>query len=435
MTTSSTRSTSVTESSTAAVTACLARVQERDCEVRAWAHLDPAQALAAAAEADATEPLSSLHGVTVGLKDIIETGDMPTAYGSPIWLGHRPERDAVSVRRLREAGAVIMGKTTTTEFATYQPTITMNPHDHTHTPGGSSAGSAAAVADGQVQIALGTQTAGSVNRPGSFCGVFTLKPTYNRWPFEGVLPVALEFDTLGGFARDPRYLARLDAVLSSPRPEGTATRTRVLPPLDRLRIGVIRGPWWDRAEPEAAMMLADVAARLSAHAASVEDLEMPAELGSLQQSHASLQNLEAGFYLEEMISPDPSKASALLKRHIADAKALSADEVQLARAALRDARAFAADAFTRVDVLLTLAAPGEAPETLESTGDPAFNRLASTAGIPAAGLPVGTGSHGLPLGLQVIGPANADQALMDLVCQLTFDVGISAVPDLPQART
>ncbi len=423
---------SLAVSSTAALAACMTRVNERDSDVKAWAHLDPEKALAAATEADAMEPLSPLHGVTVGLKDIIETADMPTAYGSAIWSGHRPEKDAVSVARLRAAGAVILGKTTSTEFATYQPTLTRNPHNLGHTPGGSSAGSAAAVADGQVQIALGTQTAGSVNRPGSFCGVFTLKPTYNRWPFQGVLPVALEFDTLGGFARDPRDLARLDMVLANPRAEGAPVRTRGLPVLANLRVGVIRGPWWDRVEPEAAAMLEEAAGLIAQSVGVLRDLDMPAELVNLERSHASIQNLEAGWYLRSMIEPNPDLASDLLKQHIAEAQAMTADEVQFARAALRDARVFARDALDEVDVLITLAAPGEAPETLATTGDPIFNRLSSTAGIPAAGMPVSFGSQGLPLGFQIIGPANSDQALMELVCQLTFELGLSHIPDLPK---
>jgi Asp-tRNA(Asn)/Glu-tRNA(Gln) amidotransferase A subunit family amidase len=422
---------SLTGTSRAAVSGCLNRVAERDCEVRAWAHLDRHLALRYATEADQAEPVSPLHGVPVGLKDIIDTADQPTSYGSPAWIGHRPQRDAESVRRLRAAGAVIMGKTTTTEFATYQPTLTMNPHDQEHTPGGSSSGSAAAVADGQVQIALGTQTAGSVNRPGSFCGVFTLKPTYGRWPFAGVLPVALSFDTLGGFARDPRDLGRLDTVLSSPRADGAPARTRALPPLSELRVGVVRGPWFDRAEPAAADMLAWAAGQLGALAGEVRDVAVPAELAALQDAHADIQSLEAGWYLRDMIARNPDKVSELLKGHIAAAQALDADQQQLCRAALRDARAFARDALSEVDVLITLAAPGEAPHSLESTGDPAFNRLASTAGLPAAGLPVGTGERGLPLGLQIIGPPHADRSLMELVITLTHDVGLAAVPALP----
>ena len=424
---------SLTRTSTEVLEECLGRVAERDCEVRAWAFLDPSIARAQAAAADATEPKSPLHGVTVGLKDIIETADQPTAYGSPIWVGHTPAQDAVAVQRLREAGAVIMGKTTTTEFATYEPTVTMNPHNPEYTPGGSSSGSAAAVADGQVQIALGTQTAGSVNRPGSFCGVFTLKPTYNRWPFTGVLPVALTFDTLGGFARDPRDLARLDHVLANPRWDGSTAHHRSLPALGELRVGVLRGPWWDRAEAEAAAMLASVAHTLGSHVPEVAEVEVPEELGAMQDAHAYIQSVEAGFYLRDMIAPDPSKVSELLAHHIAEAQALSADQVEAYRATLRDLRTFGNEAMQRFDVIITLAAPGEAPDSRETTGDPAFNRFASTTGFPAAGLPVGKGRNGMPLGLQIIAPANADQALVDLVCQLTFEVGLTSIQPLPEA--
>ncbi|MDN2500152.1 amidase, partial [Nocardia nova] len=212
----------------------LERVAERDESVRAWAFLDPDRARAQARALDAETPRSPLHGIPVGIKDIIDTADQPTAYGSPLWSGHRPGRDADAVRRLRAAGALIFGKTATTEFATYEPTRTRNPHDLEHTPGGSSSGSAAAVADGQVPIALGTQTAGSVLRPGSYCGVFTLKPSYGRWSFDGVLPVALSFDTLGAFARHPVWLGAVDQVLTD------EAQAAVLPATRDLTVGVLR---------------------------------------------------------------------------------------------------------------------------------------------------------------------------------------------------
>ncbi|GAB7007948.1 amidase [Nocardioides sp. AN3] len=416
-----------TVSSEEAMAGHLSRVAARGDAVGAWAHLDRDLAMAAAAEADRTAPRSALHGVAIGLKDIIETADQPTSYGSPAWSGHRPAADAIAVARLRKAGAVIMGKTTTTEFATYQPTATRNPHNPEHTPGGSSSGSAAAVADGQVRLALGTQTAGSVNRPGSFCGVFTFKPTYGRWPFTGVLPVALTFDTLGGFARDPRDLLPLDAVLAGASPAAS----RAVPALSELRVGVLRGPWFDRAEAAAAAMLQRSVDVLAAKVGSIAEVDTPEDLEHLQESHADIQSLEAGWYLQDMIARDPALVSDLLKSEIAHARALTADEQELRRDALRAAAIFADRALEEYDVLVTLAAPGEAPRGLESTGDPAFNRLASTAGLPAAGLPVGTGEHGLPLGLQLIGPRHSDQRLLGLVTTLTFEHGLSQIPDLP----
>jgi amidase len=435
--------TSTRVSSREVVSRCLARVAERDAVVGAWAHLDPELASRYAAEADAAEEVKSpLHGVPIGLKDIIETADQPTSYGSEAWAGFQPAADAEVVRRLRAAGAVIMGKTTTTEFATNQPTATRNPHNPEHTPGGSSAGSAAAVADGQVQLALGTQTAGSVNRPGSFCGTFSFKPTFGRWPFSGVLPVALSFDTLGGFARDPRDLALLDEVLANPRPgggpvpcssqsPGPRARVRMLPPLRELRVGILYGPWFECAEDAAARMLTATADFLGVRVASIEEVPTPPQLVELQTAHANIQSLEAGWYLQDMIARDPGKVSKLLKDEIAAAHAANADEQEGWRNALREAAIFAHLALTQYDVLLTLAAPGEAPYSLDSTGDPAFNRLASTAGLPAAGLPVGTGVHGLPLGLQIIGPRHGDQALLALVEDLTFQQGLTAIPGLP----
>lgn len=193
----------------------------------------------------------------------------------------------------------------------------------------------------------------------------------------------------------------------------------------------MRGPWWDRAEPEAAAMLQSVADQLRAVAGSVVDLDVPDHLGALQHAHATIQSVEAGFYLRDMIAPDPSKVSALLAHHLAEAAALSADQVEAYRATLRDVRSFGAETMRTHDVLITLAAPGEAPASRETTGDPAFNRFASTTGFPAVGLPVGTGAHGLPLGLQIIAPENADQALVELACRLTFDMGLSAIPPLP----
>ena len=418
-------------SSEEAISGHLSRIATRNGLVGAWAHLDPDLALTYAAAADRTEPRSPLHGMSIGLKDIIDTADQPTGYGSPAWEGFQPAEDAEAVRRLRAAGAVVMGKTTTTEFATYKPTATRNPHHPEHTPGGSSSGSAAAVADGQVRLALGTQTAGSVNRPGSFCGVFTIKPTTGRWPFTGVLPVALTFDTLGGFARDPRDLAMLDAVIANPPPTTPYARKRKLPALGDLRVGVLRGPWFDRAETAAADMLQRSADFLASRVASIEEVETPPELDDLQTAHADIQSLEAGWYLQQMIDRDPAKVSDRLKGEIAHAHSLTADEQVCRRNALREASIVAHRALARYDVLVTLAAPGEAPRSLDFTGDPAFNRLASTAGLPAAGLPVGEGDNGLPLGLQLLGPRHSDQSLIALVASLTFEHGLTGVPELP----
>ena len=426
------RSSCLAKTSQEAIEEQLQRIAERDDVVGAWAHLDPELARLQAAKADAERPRSTLHGMSVGLKDIIETSDQPTGYGSPMWAGHRPAHDAEAVRRLRRAGAIVMGKTTTTEFATYHPTQTRNPHNLDHTPGGSSSGSAAAVADGQVRLALGTQTAGSVLRPGSFCGVFTVKPTYGRWPFTGVLPVALTFDTLGGFARDPRDLLQLDSVLSEPDLGASIADNQPLPPVSELRVGIVRGPWWDRAESEAQQMLQDCIAVISGLVDSVQDVDTPTELAALEGAHSLIQSLEAGAFLAPMIGRDPRRISDLLRQELAEAAAASADTVQSARTVLHAARSFVAHTWDHVDLLVTLAAPGEAPRGMTHTGDPVFNRLASTAGTPAIGLPIGRGAHGLPLGLQIIAPSSTDRALLSLAVYLTDVVGLADIPSLPE---
>jgi amidase len=414
-------------SSRTAVERCLARITARDSVVRAWAFLDPDLARAQARDRDSEESRSVLHGIPIGVKDIIDTADQPTGYGSPIWEGQRPASDAAVIRRLRKAGAVIFGKTTTTEFATYCPSATRNPHNPAHSPGGSSSGSAAAVADGQVPLALGTQTAGSVLRPGAFCGVFTLKSTYARWPFDGVLPVALSFDTVGAFARHPVWLGALDHALAEP------ADSVMLPATGDLRVGVLRPPWADRATPTAAAMLENAARDLSWVAAHVVDVEVPAELAGLDSAHTLTMAVEAAAALAGMIRPsEHGQISGQLTRFLADGKSAAPRAIQHARSVLRSTRSFLDAAFREVDVLLTLAAPGEAPAGFSSTGDPVFNKLASIGGVPAVGLPTGTGANNLPLGIQLIGPLNTDQSLVRIATCLTDRFGLATICRVPK---
>ncbi|NKR31531.1 amidase [Rhodococcus hoagii] len=417
-----------------AVEYCLARIAQRDETIKPWAHLDPDLALEQARARDAEPRRSSLHGIPFGLKDIIETGDQPTGYGSELWTGHRPERDAEVVRRLRRDGAVILGKTTTTEFATYRPTETRNPHHLGHTPGGSSSGSAAAVADGQVPLALGTQTAGSVLRPGSFCGVFTLKPTYGRWPFDGVLPVALTFDTVGAFARHPAWLGAVDESLAT---DGSHTPpVTVLTPLRELRVGVLRPPWADRATPSAAALLEEFVSGLGDVVARVVDVEVPSDLAALDDAHTLLMAAEASAALAGRIRrPHAARISDQLHQFLQGGLHAPASEIQHARTILRRTRTFVERAFDEVDLLVTLAAPGEAPTIDAGTGDPVFNKLASVSGCPAVGLPAGRGLYGLPLGIQLVAPAHADQALVRVATSLTDRVGLAWRPGVSEEET
>lgn len=412
---------------TATVQRYLDRITLRDSVIHAWAHLDPELAHAQARARDTQPPRTALHGVPIGVKDIIDTADQPTAYGSELWAGHRPVRDAEVIARLRDAGAVILGKTATTEFATYRPCATRNPHNPAHTPGGSSSGSAAAVADGQVPIALGTQTAGSVLRPGSYCGVFTLKPTYGRWPFDGVLPVALSFDTVGAFARHPAWLGELDAVLTH-RPGATA-----LPSTDRLRVGVLRPPWSGQAAPSAAIALERFVSGLAELGAHVTDIEVPSALGDLDAGHTLLMAAESATALEPRLRREGrAETSEQLAEFLAAGRAATPNDIQQARAVVQHCIRFTSEALQQVDVLVTLAATGEAPEGLASTGDPVFNKLASVTGLPAVGLPVDTGAAGLPLGVQVIAPAQAEHALVRVATYLTDRAGLTARCALPE---
>ena len=237
---------------------CLARVAAREEAVQAWAYIDPQQVLAEARARDAEPPRSPLHGIPVAIKDIIDTGDMPTEYGSPIYAGHRPRADAACVALLRNAGAVIMGKTVTAEFAMSHPGKTRNPLNKAHTPGGSSSGSAAAVADWMSPLALGTQTGGSVLRPAAFCGVVGFKPTFDAINPAGVKPNSASYDTVGLIARSVADVALGFAVMTNSGAAGSA-----LPAVDKPRIGFCRTPQWPKAEACTMAALEDAASRLA----------------------------------------------------------------------------------------------------------------------------------------------------------------------------
>ncbi|MBK5103147.1 MAG: amidase, partial [Burkholderiales bacterium] len=245
------------------VDACLARIEAREPEVRAWTYLDAEAVRAQARECDAKGPRPPLYGVPVGIKDIIDTADMPTAYGSPIYANHRPAADADCVTRIRAAGGIVLGKTVTTEFAFRHPYgQTRNPHDPEHTPGGSSSGSAAAVADFMVPLALGTQTGGSIIRPASYCGVYGYKPTFDAFSMRGVRPLAPGLDTLGHFARNIDDLALLASVLSTGLPAEVPPWTGAPP-----RVGLAPVPDWESAEAETVNAVRSAAARLEAEGA------------------------------------------------------------------------------------------------------------------------------------------------------------------------
>lgn len=366
------------------VRALIARIVERDKALKAWAHIDENGALLAARRCSG-QPVRALTGWTLGVKDIIDVAGLPTTWGSDIYRDHVAVRDAACVALARAAGAIIIGKTVTTEFAHAAPSVTRNPWNPARTPGGSSSGSAAAVADGHVRVAFGTQTMGSVLRPASFCGVVGYKPTFGTISLEGVRSLAVSSDTLG-------WIARTIEDCRSFRNALLGIDVHAAAPHRPLRIALCRTVAWKRAEPAMQALAERAAAEL--HAGEVD-------LG--------FDDLDDVFFTIQAYEMCQSLAAERLEHHDRLSPQLRAtlDTPGVDRAAYLAAkervRRFDVDAaFGSADLLLMPAAPGEAP-TPETTGDPVFNRPASLLGLPAIAIPGGHGPHGLPLGLQLVG--------------------------------
>ncbi len=389
------------------VKACLARIAAREPQLHAWIHLDPEQALAQAREYDARGPRPPLYGVPIGVKDIIDTADMPTAYGSPIYRGHRPATDADCVARVRSAGGVILGKTVTTEFAYRHPFgETRNPHHPGHSPGGSSSGSAAAVADFMVPLAFGTQTGGSIIRPASYCGVYGYKPSFDTFSLGGVKPLASSLDTLGHFARNIDDLAFLGSVLSPRIP----AELEEWP--DTPRIGIARMAQWSQAEPATVEALDGAVRRLQAAGAVVEEASASAAFAALPEAHQVIMNVEALRALATERSHHQTLLSDELAAILDRAAKIPAERYEQALATAHTARAQLETLFARHDVLLTASAPGEAPAGLGFTGDPVFNRVWTLLHVPCVSIPAARGPKGLPVGVQLVGRPGKDQRLL-----------------------
>jgi Asp-tRNA(Asn)/Glu-tRNA(Gln) amidotransferase A subunit family amidase len=388
--------------SQALVRACLDRIARDEPKVRAWEWLEPEQALAAARAVDARGRPGPLHGLPVGIKDIIDTADAPTECGTPLYRGRRPAHDARCVASLRAAGGVVLGKTVTTELAYFAPGPTGNPRNPAHTPGGSSSGSAAAVADFMVPAALGTQTAGSIIRPAAYCGIVGFKPSHGLLSLEGIQPFAPSLDTLGVLVREVADTAPLLTALGAPMEVPSLAR----PP----RVGVWRSAQWARATPPMQTRLEEVAGRLARAGATVREVEPLPDEEQLFESQMLIMAAEAVRSFEALrpggaLSP---QLTALLDR----GAAARSDEVRAAHDRAGQARSAMAQLFTELDLLLTPSAQGEAPEGLASTGDPVFNRIVTLLGLPAVSLPAGPGPSGLPLGVQLVGAARGDERLL-----------------------
>ncbi len=386
----------------------LDRIAERDSIVKAWVHLDPDQALAQARAADAASG-GLLRGIPVGVKDIIDTYDMPTGHNSPIFEGRVPFGDAACVALCRTANAVIMGKTVTTEFANRHAGATTNPHNPAHTPGGSSSGSAAAVADGHVPLAFGTQTGGSVIRPAAYCGVVGYKPTYGDFNRVGIKMQCHSVDTLGLMARTLDDIALFRAVVLKLPP------VRIDRDIGRPRIGLCRSPVWDKAEPETKALMEETATRLSDKGASVVDVAFVTQFTDIIDDHAAITGFESvRNYADERLRNPDKVSDELMNGPMKRGLAVSFERYV---AAQRKATAFKVHVdslFDKVDLLLTPSAPGEAPKGLAATGDPVFNSIWTLAGTPCVTLPAGTGPQGLPLGVQLVGKRHADDRLLSL---------------------
>jgi Asp-tRNA(Asn)/Glu-tRNA(Gln) amidotransferase A subunit family amidase len=405
------------------VEACLARVRARDGEIQAWAFLDPAHALAQARAADewrlGGRLLGPLHGVPVGVKDIFDTFDMPTENGSVLHDGRTPSRDATAVAMLRAAGAVIMGKTVTTEFACGAPGKTRNPHDPAHTPGGSSSGSAAAVAAGMVPLALGSQTAGSTIRPASYCGVFGFKPTHGLIPRHGMFRISRTLDHVGLFARSIEDVALLAEQLvgyderdpdSRPRartPYGKAADEE--PPLPPM-FAFVKTPHWDRVDGDAKEAFGELVDRLGDR---VEEIELSGATVDAYEGHRIIMEAELAANLEHEWTRGSDRLSDMLRERIGRGRTVPALDYLRALGSIPDLQDGFAELFSqRYDAILTPASTGTAPEGLASTGDRSFCTLWTLCGMPALSVPLMQGAKDLPLGVQLVGPPHGDGRLL-----------------------
>ena len=385
------------------VTACLERIRAREGKVRAWAWLDPDQALARAGACDQRPATTPLHGIPVGIKDIINTVDMPTCYGSRVYESHYPAEEAECIRLLKRAGAVIMGKTVTTEFAFYAPGKTANPHAFEHTPGGSSSGSAAAVADFHVPLALGTQTSGSIIRPASFNGVFGYKPTYNSYSLDGIHPLAPELDTLGAFGRTPADLALLHGVLTE---KATPAPAAVKPST----VAVVRTPAWNDADAFMQKNVLDFAERVKQSGIDVIEVDESLLDGMMEVQQAYLAR-GAAESLGHITDGHPDKVRPQTRDLVAEGR--RADEsfdTRLHDALARGTR-FLSEVFSRADLIVTPGAPGAAPAGLHNTGNPMFNRIWTFLQTPCMNMPLTKSGHGLPVGIQLACNKQEDERL------------------------
>ena len=386
--------------------ACLDRVAARETEVHAWSHCDPDQAITAARELDRHGAKGPLAGVPFGVKDIIDSADMPTEWGTPIHRGRQPERDAACVALSRKAGGLLLGKTVTTEFANLHPGPTRNPHDLNRTPGGSSSGSAAAVADFMVPIAIGTQTTGSTTRPASFCGIIGYRPTWGDMRLHGVMEASGSVDTLGILARSVEDVALYRDVLLGIPPIAIETPAR--PP----RIGFCRTHSWDAIEPSTQKNLEAAAQTLARAGADVRDVDMPPDFAHLNEAHRCITSFEFARTFTWEIEHHWNEISETLRNgRIKDGLSYSLESYYEMKALAERCRSEADSVFADCDILLSASAFGEAPTGWNAFVGVSVFQMWTVLHMPSITLPVFKGPNGMPVGAQLIAKRRDDRGL------------------------
>ncbi|WP_417412435.1 amidase [Hoeflea sp.] len=389
------------------VALCRDAIARKDERIKAFAHV---------AEQPAIQANGPLAGVAIGIKDIIDTFDQPTGYGSAAYEGYRPRVDAAIVDLARRQGATIIGKTATTEFAYFQPAWTVNPHNHAHTPGGSSSGSAAAVAAGMIPAAIGTQTGGSVLRPAAFCGVTGYKPSFRLLPTTGMKHFAPSLDTVGLFAAGVADVALLAALLTGRDLAPLAGEPAFDP--SGIRVGLYRCAQLETADPAMRAALDKAADRAADAGFDVGEIGEPEALALACDAHSTIQDHEAGLTCGPDLARYPDLLSPVLTQTIERGQAISPSDYDAARRHAKRGRGATRALFSEIDILLTPSAPGAAPHGLETTGDPRFNRLWTLMGTPAISIPGFKDDSGMPLGIQAVARFGQDKRLLQAAAML-----------------
>ena len=389
----------------AVIDRCAEAIAAREAEIGAFAVLD----LDAARERAQAGELARLplRGLPVGVKDIFDTVDFPTEYGSPIYAGHRPKTDAAMVMLIRRAGGIVPGKTATTEFAGMHPTRTRNPHKPTHTPGGSSSGSAAAVAAGMLPVAIGSQTGGSVIRPAAYCGIAGFKPSFRLFPTVGMKCFAWSLDTVGVFAAGVA-----DAAFAAGAISGRDLRVDRQPPAAPT-IALARTDVWPEASADMQAAVERAARAAEAAGARVKEIELPPVFAAAGRAHGTIQDFEAYRALAYEFDRHRERLSPVLREQLAKAATITPEAYDDARRTTRRARQMFTEVMAETDVILTPAAPGAAPPGLGSTGKPTFNKLWTLLGPPCVNVPGLADGAGLPLGIQVVGRFARDRIALE----------------------